>query len=204
MKCGHLFKKKSLDDLKQGDIWIWSCFEAQSKLWLDYRLGKRSYDNAEKLIDSVLQLLAAAPLLITADAYAAYEKPLLNTFDVPFVQIVKHRDKGKVTEITHNLLEDDKFSEAVKAITNSEVSKIFNTSFIERFNSTLRQCNSRCRRKSYTFSKDIEMLECSLDLFQAYYNLVRLHGKEQKSTPAMKANLLDKPLTIRELLTYRF
>ena len=203
MKCGHMFKKNSKDSLDEGDIWIWSCFEAQSKLWLDYKLGKRSYNNAQELIDSVLKLLGSAPLLITADAYEAYEVPLLNTFDVPFVQIVKHKEKGKVTEITNNLLEKDKYTSAIEAIDKSEVSNIFNTSFIERFNSTVRQCNSRCRRKSYTFSKNIQMLEASLNLFQAYYNLVRLHGKDQKSTPAMKANLLDKPMSIRDLLSYR-
>jgi len=203
MKCGHMFKKKSKDNPNEGDIWIWSCFEAQSKLWLDYKLGKRSYNNAQELIDSVLKLLGSAPLLITADAYEAYEVPLLNTFDVPFVQIVKHKEKGKVTEITNNLLEKDKYTSAIEAIDKSEVSNIFNTSFIERFNSTVRQCNSRCRRKSYTFSKNIQMLEASLNLFQAYYNLVRLHGKDQKSTPAMKANLLDKPMSIRDLLSYR-
>jgi len=198
-----MFKKNSKDSLDEGDIWIWSCFEAQSKLWLDYKLGKRSYNNAQELIDSVLKLLGSAPLLITADAYEAYEVPLLNTFDVPFVQIVKHKEKGKVTEITNNLLEKDKYTSAIEAIDKSEVSNIFNTSFIERFNSTVRQCNSRCRRKSYTFSKNIQMLEASLNLFQAYYNLVRLHGKDQKSTPAMKANLLDKPMSIRDLLSYR-
>lgn len=204
MKCEHLCKKKSKNSPEHGDIWIWHCFDASSKLWIDFHLGKRTHENAQILVDSVVNKLETAPYLITTDGYYAYEAPLLSVFDVPYVQIVKQREKGRIVDINTVLINEVRFYEAVESISQSKVSLSFNTSFIERFNATIRQCMSRCRRKSYTFSKNIKALETSLQLFKAYYNLVRLHGKSQCATPAMKANLQNRKWTIREMLSYHF
>lgn len=118
------------------------------------------------------------------------------------MQIVKTRENGKVVDISYNLFQGSDH-EAVSAITNSRCSNTFNTTFIERFNSTLRQFNSRLRRKAYTFSKEIERLDLSLSLFQGFYNLCRPHMGLKNKTPAMMCGKTDHCLSIRELMSHQ-
>ena len=147
--------------------------------------------------------MGIAPTLITTDGFPSYEKPISETFKTPYVQIVKTREKGRVTGIDCRLYQGT-IKEAITAIDNSNVSSTFNTTFIERLNSTIRQFNSRLRRKAYTFSKEIKKLEASLSLFQAYYNICRPHKGIKNQTPAMKCNKTNHCFSIRELLAYQY
>lgn len=189
------------------DVWLWNSFEAEYKLWLAFGLGKRVLEKSYELIEKTLQTLGQAPKLITADECPSYEKPIRETFNVPFVQVCKTREKGKVVDINYKLYQGN-VKDAAQAIVESKVSNMFNTAFIERFQSTLRQFCSRLRRKAYTFSKKIEKLEIFLALFQGYYNIARPHGSltkaaKENTTPAMTAGLTDHVWSIRELLSYQ-
>lgn len=184
------------------DVWVWISFDAVNKAFINYELGKRVQELADRLIENTTKKLGIAPQLITTDGFSSYEKPISETFKAPYVQIVKTREKGRVTEIDCNLYQGT-LEDTMKAITNSDVSNTFNTSFIERFNSTIRQFNSRLRRKAYTFSKEIEKLEASLSLFQAYYNICRPHMGIKNKTPAMSCGKTNYCFTIRELLAYQ-
>ena len=74
------------------------------------------------------------------------------------------------------------------------------TSYIERFNCTLRQWCSRFTRKTLGFSKSWNMLEAFLGLAFAHYNWCETH-RTLGITPAMAAGLTDHPWTMTELLT---
>jgi IS1 family transposase len=190
------------------DVWLWNSFDAEYKLWLSFVLGKRILGKAYELIEDTTEKLGKAPSLITADECVSYEKPVSQTFDVPFVQICKTREKGKVTDINYNLYQGT-VKDAAQVIVDSKVSSMFNTAFIERFQSTLRQFCSRLKRKAYTFSKKIEKLEIFLSLYQGFYNIARPHATLRKesrknTTPAMAAGLTDHVWSIRELLSYQF
>jgi IS1 family transposase len=177
--------------------------DAENKLWLCFVPGKRILQKAYELIENTAIKLANAPKLITADEYVSYEKAVSETFDVPFVQVCKTREKGTVVDINYNLYQG-RVKDATQAIVDSKSSSMFNTAFIERFQSTLRQFCSRLKRKAYTFSKKIEKLEIFLSLYQGFYNIARPHGGLKKQTPAMAAGLTNHVWSIRELLTYRF
>jgi|WetSurMetagenome_2_1015567.scaffolds.fasta_scaffold636826_1 IS1 family transposase len=211
MKCGDLLKKtnelkdkiiKTIIDFCE-DVWVWISLDTVSKAFINFELGKRVKENADLLIENTTEKLANAPLLITADEYSCYEKPIAETFESPFVQIVKTREKGKVVDISCNLFQGT-LKSAVEAITSSKSSNTFNTAFIERFNSTIRHFNSRLRRKAYTFSKEIEKLELSLSLFQGYYNISRPHMGIKNKTPAMMCGKTNHCWSIRELMSHRF
>jgi IS1 family transposase len=193
---------KTSDEFTE-DVWVWNGFEGENKLWINFVLGKRVQEKAFELINNTINKIFQAPSLITADECSSYEKPIRETFDVPFVQICKTREKGRVVDINNNLYQGT-VKDAVQAVIESKVSGTFNTSFLERFHSTIRQFCSRLRRKAYTFSKKIEKLEIYLSLFQGYYNISRPHGGLKGKTPAMKAGLTNHVWNIRELLSYEF
>ena len=211
MKCGAILKKTEEQEnsvcLNKNtfveDVWLWNALDAENKLWLCFIPGKRVLSKAYELIENTAVKLAKAPKLITADECASYEKPISETFTVPFVQVCKTREKGTVVDINYNLYQET-VKDAAEAIVDSKVSSMFNTAFIERFQSTLRQFCSRLKRKAYTFSKKIEKLEIFLSLFQGYYNIARPHRGLKKQTPAMAAGLTNHVWSIRELLSYRF
>ena len=63
------------------------------------------------------------------------------------------------------------------------------TTYVERFNGTLRQWCKRYTRKTYAFSKKWSMLRAPLALNIAHYNFCRVHGTLQV-TPAMQAGIV--------------
>lgn len=87
-------------------------------------------------------------------------------------------------------------------------SKKINTSFVERFNGTLRLNDAHLHRRSQRFAKNIEFFRCRLTIVIAYYNLVRPHGTLSRKggerytprTPAMVKGITKRPLDFKELL----
>ena len=73
------------------------------------------------------------------------------------------------------------------------------TTYVERFNGTLRQWCPRFTRKGYAFSKNWEMLQAALALQIASYNFCRVH-QTLKATPAMAAGIATKPWSIPEII----
>lgn len=90
--------------------------------------------------------------------------------------------------------------------------KQVNTSFVERFNGTLRLHDAHLIRLSQRFAKNIEYFKARLAIIIAYYNFVRPHGTLSRpkgesykpTTPAMAKGITDRPLDFRELLATPF
>ena len=98
--------------------------DAENKLWLCFIPGKRVLQKAYELIENTTVKLSKAPKLITADECASYEKPVSETFDVPFVQVCKTREKGTVVDINYNLYQGT-VKDAAQAIVDSKSSNMF-------------------------------------------------------------------------------
>lgn len=74
------------------------------------------------------------------------------------------------------------------------------TSHVERQNLTMRMCMRRLTRLTNGFSKKWENLQAALALHFAYYNFCRGHQTLKGATPAMAAEITDRPWTLAELL----
>jgi hypothetical protein len=74
------------------------------------------------------------------------------------------------------------------------------TSHVERVNLHVRMMSRRFTRLTNAFSKKREALRSAVALFAASYNLCWMHSSI-RMTPAMKAGIVRKPWTVRELLT---
>jgi hypothetical protein len=90
----------------------------------------------------------------------------------------------------------------------SEVSRKFNTSYVERHNGTIRHMDARCGRKTLRFSKCKANHERQPALTLGYYHLCRPHKTltrrdGQPTTPFMAASLTDHVWTMGELLRFK-
>lgn len=229
-----------------GDAWIWIAFAPVWRLVAAFVVGKRCQANADLLIERFKAVSCGFTPLFTSDQLPEYPQALLKGYGLPellieipgkrgrkpepklippsnlqYAQVIKHRRKGRVVEVTTQVICGDE--RRIQAhLSASPVSQTINTSFIERNNLTCRQCNGRLSRKVLSFSKELTWMEKHLWLTFAYYHFVLPHAglkrplpqsrptrgigspkKWQPVTPAMAAGITDHVWAMEELLSYR-
>jgi len=208
--------------------------DAQTKLAVSLVIGPRTQENAEALwSDFAERTDSQLPALITTDEYRVYTGAILTTYGIPqavprtgkpgrprtprlmpprtlvYAMVHKLRRKGRVVKVTIRRVFGTA-RQVARALAHSVVSTHVNTSFVERFNATIRQHNSRKARKVYTFSKDLEQHVAMSWFATAYYNFCRSHlglrlqedGRWRARTPAMAAGITDHVWSIREFMDY--
>lgn len=208
--------------------------DAETKLAVSLVMGPRSQENAEALWNDFAQRTDhRLPELITTDEYGVYAGAILNTYGIPkafpstgrrgrprrpqlvppqalvYAMVHKLRRKGRVVKVTIRRVFGTAWRVA-QALARSTVSAHVNTSFVERFNATVRQHNSRKARKVYTFSKDFVQHQAMSWFAMSYYNFCRPHlglrrrdeGAWQRRTPAMAAGLSDHVWSLHEFMRY--
>jgi IS1 family transposase len=208
--------------------------DAQTKLAVSLVIGPRSQTNAEALWGDFAQRTDhVVPELITTDEYRVYAGAILRTYgrpqawprtgkpgrprqprlvpprDLVYAMVHKLRRKGRVVQVTIRRV-FGAARQVAKALARSGVSTQVNTSFVERFNATVRQHNSRKARKVYTFSKDIAQHHAMSWFALAYYNFCRPHlglrrqeaGSWRGRTPAMAAGLSHHVWSLHEFMCY--
>jgi hypothetical protein len=81
--------------------------------------------------------------------------------------------KGKVTKVKLKVIfgREERICQGLyKCVSNN-----INTSYVEHSNGTLRQINTNLRRKSLTFTKEMEYFEAKVGLSIYSYNFIRQH-----------------------------
>lgn len=237
-------KENNLSELEKliaefGDMWVGIGFDPINKVIASLVVGKRNEELIDKLVGGVKKVTDDHIPLFTSDGLKWYEKKILEHYGIPektvrtgkrgrplkpkkiphpdlnYAQVVKQYKKGKVAKVEFKIVFGNE-NEVKKLIAKSPVSKHINTSFVERYNLTLRENNGRLSRKTMSFSKEKERLVNQLWLFMGYYHFVRLHGglaigidaengRKQwtKKTPFMAAGITNRVWTLRELVTFR-
>ena len=174
---------------------------------------------------------ARTDLLLTSDEYAPYETAIKAAYGVEtalrpgrrgpiprprkivpstmcYATVRKTREKGRVTHVARTII----FGAAAllaALLARSLVSSTINTSFVERHNGTDRGQNARKGRKTYCFSKRLDVHD-AVSFFVAFsYNFcwpvrtlrqrMSLNGP---CTPAMSAGLATHVWSLREWATY--
>ncbi len=173
------------------------------------------------------------PDLITTDEYKVYREAIVNTYgirqesprtgrrgrphkprlvppkDLVYALIHKTRDHGTVVDVSIRRIFGTQ-EQLEQALEHSTVSSHLNTTFVERFNGTVRQHNSRKARKVYTFSKEFEYHQAMSWFAAAYYNFCRPHlGLRNKinerwfhRAPAMAAGISEHIWSLLEFMCY--
>ena len=172
------------DPATVGDAYCFIALDRDSRLVTAWHLGKRDGNSTLRFILKVRQATAPGKFQISTDGWEAYEYAIeLGLSDrASYARIVKVTRPGRV-----------------EAVLGSPDLSQTETTYIERFNGTLRQWCRRFTRKTYAFSKKWEMLESALALGFAHYNFCRIH-RSLRVTPAMESGLTTHPWSISELL----
>jgi IS1 family transposase len=198
---------------KNNQLWVFVGFEVDSRFWMNFELGSRTTHTATKLVKQIKQYIGilsqVKPLKITTDKLAAYKNALQSVFnDIAYVylQIVKKRVKMRLVTVKKCF---------VKGAEADFKGKTQNTSYIERFNLTLRQRVSYLQRKTLGYCKKKVNFTGVLWINLYDYNYRRHHkslklpltlpgtSRFQKKwthrTPAMAMGLTQEALTWRFL-----
>jgi len=198
---------------KGKPLWVFIALEAHTKFWIGFELGSRTVYTANRMILQVKRFgrWSSEPIVkITTDKLAAYKNALSKHFlDIPYhyLQIVKRRIKRRLVTVKKCF---------VRGTEKDFPEKTQNTSFIERFNLTLRQRVSYLARKTLGYCKNKSHFDCLLWINLYDYNYIRFHkslrekvtnnsGRFERKykyyTPAMKMGLTLKPVHWRYLMT---
>jgi len=198
--CGKKEKNvKDGEESQYGDFYTFIAMDADTKLVLCYRVGKRTAKLAESFIN---ELSARVPVRfqLSTDAFVAYENAVDNAFgaDIDYGQIHKEYEEmsgekryspGRIIRVTK------------KAISGRPKFKLISTSYIERQNLTMRMQSRRFTRLTNAFSKKLCNLEAAVDLHFFYYNFVKIH-KTLRVTPAMEARVTNRLWLWEDLLLW--
>ena len=189
------------NDPFRGDQYFAYALDSGSKLIISYDLGRRSPLQTERLLTD-LRLRVPDRFQLSTDGYEGYKTTSLRTLgkDIDFAQLIKLYANPKDGEGGSRRYSVTRCigTRTVVRRGNPDPSRI-STSFVERANLTNRLFNRRFTRLSLGYSKKIEYLRHSMDLFVFNYNFVKIHRTIGK-TPAQAAGLSTNPMTFEQLL----
>jgi transposase-like protein/IS1 family transposase len=223
----YVFKKQSRlsttereERHDQGDIYLWTCIDEQTKLMPSFRVGKRSADNARRfMLDVAGRLVRPKPhasddhafgvghfqqiVQISTDGFPAYPEAVDLAFG-PYAKygtIIKEYRNASIIYTPSEMVGTKRTGR--RGIGKGEERTIC-TSHVERLNGTQRLFVKRLNRLTYAFSKKLTNLEAAFAMFAAYYNFMwrtRKPGKSGRlrSTAAMINGLADHPWKFDEL-----
>ena len=214
-----------------------TAIKPDTRLFLAHHEGGRTIEDALMLFSCIEAKRAMnSPIpVFTSDNWDSFETALVQTYgiletpeysgrgrppcprlipyeDLKYAQVCKIRKKGKVIKVVQRVIFGDE--EEVLHLLGADKDRCINTAYIERFHLTIRNCLARFVRKGMNFSKNPIVHSRTLDLLQAWYNLVKPHkslripcidGKQRwiKQTPMMAEGITDHIWTLKELLTFR-
>lgn len=138
--------------------------------------------------------------------------------DLKYVQVQKKRDeKGRLLEIKYAIVYGTPETIA-PVFANAVRCKTINTVYVESRNGKFRKDDARLIRRTLCHSKKAVLHDAQINFTAQVMNYTRTNDalkilinpkaalfeqKYQHRTPAMAQNLIDKPLTIKELLLTR-
>ena len=197
-KEGHKRQEEARDE-SIGDAYTFVAMERNTKLVLNFALGRRNQATTDIFIEGLRAATSPQNFQITTDGFAPYIRAIDNTLSdrVDFARLIKVYRSN--TEGEHRYSPADVVStEVVPVLGNPNPERIC-TSHIERQNLTMRMQIRRLTRLTNGFSKKWENLWAALALHFAYYNFCRIH-RTLRVTPAMEAGIADHVWTLTELL----
>ena len=187
-KQGRLTLEEKAECYDVGDIYLWTALDQDTKLVASFVVGKRSADNARKLmVDLSRRLVAPKPhdsdphgykaggyvhiTQLSTDGFPAYPEAV----DLAFGPYAKY---GQVKKDYRNTDQPGRYGPPEMVGTkrkgifgiNEHEEQTICTSHVERHNLTIRTLMKRFTRLSLGFSRKLENLEAACAMFLAYYN----------------------------------
>lgn len=174
-----------------GDIWLWVALCPQTKLVVSWKLGCRGIATATAFMHDLRARLHHR-IQLSTDGHDAY----LEAVEVAFGRDIDYARKVVLTDRLTN-----RKSAIVQVISGHPDPHHIGTSYVERFNATLRNTCRRYFRRSLAFSKNMENHQHAVALSIFAYNFCHIHSS-LRVTPAMAAGLTDHVWTMQMLFEF--
>lgn len=181
-----------------GDVWSWFAIDADTKLILSHATGKRDEATCLRFL-SQLNDATTGRTQVTSDGLALYAHnvPMVLGSRVDYAQLIKTYSSSQ-TETRYSPATISGIDKVVRFGSPDEAR--ISTSYIERFNLSLRMHVRRLTRLTNAHSKSAEHHAAMVSLFTAYYNFCRKHESLNKKSPAMAAGLSACVWSVRDLV----
>jgi IS1 family transposase len=163
------------DDPNYGDAYCFVAIERNTKLVVNFALGKRNQATTDIFIEGLRHATARQNFQITADGFGPYVSAIENTLAdrASFSQLIKVYRATPEGEPKYSPAEVVS-TEVVPVLGDPDPRRVC-TSIVERQNLTMRMQMRRLTRLTNGFSKKWENHWSALCLHFAYYNSCRIH-----------------------------
>jgi len=182
-------------DKERGDFWLWACIDADSKLVLSHRVGKRDWITGNLFVADVRERVSG-PVQIATDNLPSYPFHIRQHFGYEGYSFGTETKIFGEPQLLDGTLARFGRNEGVrkmvtaerKAVVGSPDLETLTTSHVERVFLSVRQELKRFQRKGLGYSKDLATHKAAVALFLGVYNFVRKH-KTLGTTPAVAAGV---------------
>jgi IS1 family transposase len=198
-KEAHKLPMESDDD-GIGDAYCFVAIERDTKLVLNFALGRRNQATTDAFIEGLRASTSPQRFQITADGFQPYISAITTTLSdrCDFAQLIKVYSNADPEGQRRYSPADVTHTERVPVMGNPNPAKIC-TSHVERQNLTIRMSMRRLTRLTNAFSKKWDNLWAAYCVHFAYYNFCRIH-KTLRVTPAMESGITNRVWELSELL----
>jgi IS1 family transposase len=198
-KEGHKAPEEAHDD-SIGDAYCFVAIERNTKLILNFALGRRSTATTQIFIEGLRDATARQKFQVTTDGFGPYVQAISDTLGdrVSYARLIKVYGKNEEGREARYSPSEIVETEVVPVFGDPDPSRIC-TSIVERQNLTIRMQMRRLTRLTNGFSKKWDNLWAAYCLHFAHYNFCRIH-RTLRVTPAIQSGITDRVWDIAELL----
>ena len=214
--------------------WMGLSLMVSTRLWLGGVVSaSRDTSLADRLLCQVRACCqTACDILICTDGWAAYVGSITRAFrekvkrtagrgrasleiwsGLHIGTVIKHTVHKRLTQVVRQMSHGS-LEQAMRLLQCSGGGKMLNTSYIERFNGTMRERLATLTRKCRHAAQRLQALETGMYLIGSTYNFCCCHqelsqpvsagaSRLQPQTPAMASGLTDHRWSLHELLSYK-
>jgi IS1 family transposase len=187
-KQGRLTPEEKAECHDIGEVYLWTALDKETKLVASFLVGKRSADNARRLMmDLASRLVMPKPhdsdphaykgggyvriTQISSDGFQGYPEAVDLAFG-PYVRYGQIIKDYRNVDLPGRYAPPEMIATERRAIfgMNEQQERTICTSHVERHNLTIRTLMKRFTRLCLGFSKKLENLEAACAMFLAYYN----------------------------------
>jgi len=199
--------KKPVDGA--GDTWTWTAIDADTRLIISWLASSRGMDAAQAFINDLKDRTPNHRFQMTTDGRPEYLLAVVRSFrdsEIDYAELLKVFGSSGRQPGSHPKAAESRYSPgrllSIEKIPRVgwPIDKYISTSYMERWNLTLRMQNRRFTRLTNGFSKKFENHRHMLALTMVYYNFCRKHRSLGGKTPAMASGLSDYVWTASDLL----
>jgi transposase-like protein/IS1 family transposase len=186
-------------DNSVGDAYCFVAIERNSKLILNFALGRRDQATTDQFIEGVRAATAPQRFQITTDGFQSYRSAITTTLSdrCDYGMLIKVYAQNREGEQRYSPA--DVVEAVPKPVMGNPDKERICTSHVERQNLSIRMGMRRMTRLTNAFSKKWENLWAAYCLWFAFYNFCRVH-KALRVTPAMEAGITTRVWELRELM----